>query len=334
MLFFTTIFIFFLHLQQTKINKIFHMAKKKSLNQQKIIAIIAILLGIWAIYSYFPKEEDSEDEIEIANLQSPTYNDNEDEISPETTGFYQPVILDEIDYEKQAQPKVGKNISDKKISHIAYSLSYNKDYRVPNWVFYELTREETEGRLERSNNFQADPEIKHEDAAQLEDYRHSGWDRGHMAPSMDMNWDAKVLDESYLLSNMCPQGHDFNSGIWLDLEHQVRFWARRDSAICVVTGPILPKSKQEKYRRLPNSKVLIPEYFYKAIFAPFAKKPRAIAFVMPNRQQNAKISSFAISIDSLEILTGIDFFSILPDELENEVEAKFNLRDWFRKKDI
>ena len=188
--------------------------------------------------------------------------------------------------------------------------------------------------LERSNNFQPDPEIKREDAAQLEDYKHSGWDRGHMAPSMDMNWNADVLDESYYLSNMCPQGHDFNSGIWLDLEHQIRYWAKRDSAICVVTGPILPKSKKDDYRKLPRSKVLIPDYFYKAVFAPFGKEPRAIAFVMPNEQRYEKISSFAISIDSLENLTGIDFFSVLPDDIEDVVEADFNLRDWFRKKDI
>ena len=293
------------------------------------------MLIICAFCYLFSNDETKENGGQEEGQTASTYSEDEDnEAATEMSELYQSVSLNEIDYEKQAQPRVGKNVSDKKIAHKAYSLSYNKEYRVPNWVFYELTREEIEGDLERSNNFQADPAIKDEDASQLEDYRNSGWDRGHMAPSMDMNWDAEILDESYFLSNMCPQDHDFNSGIWLDLEHQVRFWAKRDSAICVVSGPIIPKSKQEKCRRLKNSKVLIPEYFYKVVFAPFAKKPRAIAFVMPKRQEDAKISSFAITVDSLEVLTGIDFFPILPDELEHKVEATINLRDWFRKKDI
>lgn len=310
------------------------MAKKKTLNRKNLIAILAILVCVWAIYDHFSSEETIEEAPEIKELTSPTYAEDTEEGNIPKDALLQTVDIYSLDYERQAQPKVGKGCSDKRIEHKAYSLSYNKDFRVPNWVFYELTRDELEGRLERSNNFQPDPEIKREDAAQLEDYKHSGWDRGHMAPSMDMNWNADVLDESYYLSNMCPQGHDFNSGIWLDLEHQIRYWAKRDSAICVVTGPILPKSKKDDYRKLPRSKVLIPDYFYKAVFAPFGKEPRAIAFVMPNEQRYEKISSFAISIDSLENLTGIDFFSVLPDDIEDVVEADFNLRDWFRKKDI
>lgn len=244
------------------------------------------------------------------------------------------VDLSALNYEQQARPRVVTTLSEQLVSHKAYSLSFNKDYKVPNWVFYELTRDEIKGTLERSNNFQEDPNIKHKDASHLEDYRRSGWDRGHMAPSMDMNWDPEVLDESYFLSNMCPQGHDFNSGIWLDLEHQVRYWAKRDSAICVVCGPVLPKSKDAKIRTLGDSKVLIPDYFYKIVFAPFADRPRAIAFVMPNHQEDAKISSYAVTVDSVENLTGIDFFPVLPDVLEEKVESSFNLRDWFRKKDI
>lgn len=243
--------------------------------------------------------------------------------------------LSDIDYEQQAEPKMVSGRAEQLIDHKAYRVSYNKDFKVPNWVFYELTREEIKGTLQRSNNFQADPAIKSGEASQLEDYRRSGWDRGHMAPSMDMNWDASVLDESFLLSNMCPQGHDFNSGIWLDLEHEVRFWAKRDSAVCVVCGPVLPKSKNDRYRTIGANKVLVPDYFYKVVLAPFAKNgPRAIAFVMPNKQSSNTLGSFAVTIDSVEALTGIDFFPILPDDIEDAVESSINLPDWLRKKDI
>ena len=292
-----------------------------------IIGVIAI--GI-AIYNYFfDTEAEGNDEGVIE--QPIGFPSN----SIRPNGGGQELSLWEIDYENDALPVITNGNADQYIAHQAYKTSYNKDFKVPNWVFYELTQEEIKGKLERSNNFQPDPKIKSSEAAHLEDYKHSGWDRGHMAPSMDMNWDETVLDEAYLLSNMCPQGHDFNSGIWLDLEHQVRYWAKRDSAICVVCGPILPKSKNEKYRTLPQSKVLIPEYFYKVVFAPFAKKgPRAIAFVMPNHQQPDKISSFAVTVDEVEALTGIDFFSILPDGLEESVESTIKLEDWFRKRDI
>lgn len=245
------------------------------------------------------------------------------------------ITLEKIQYEQQAHPVLKEKRAEQLIDHKAYHVSYNKDFKVPNWVFYELTREEIKGTLRRSDNFQADPALKYDDASHLEDYRNTGWDRGHMAPSMDMNWDPDVLDEAFLLSNMCPQGHDFNAGIWLDLEHEVRYWAKRDSAVCVVCGPVLPKSKNEKYRTLPRSTVIIPEYFYKIVLAPFAKNgPRAIAFIMPNEQRYETLGSFAVTIDSVEALTGIDFFPILPDDIEDVVESSINLPDWLRKKDI
>ena len=298
----------------------------------KTILGLMILVGIALWNKYNDESGTMEQPTEPKVLNGPTENDSTDLLNKKIGKSE--FSLSQLKYEKEARPVMKANRKDEVVEHKAYSLSYNKDYKVANWVFYELTQEEIKGRLQRSDNFQADPKLKRADASQLEDYRHSGWDRGHMAPSMDMNWDETILDESYFLSNMCPQGHDFNSGIWLDLEHQIRYWAKRDSAICVVTGPILPKSKKDDYRKLPRSKVLIPDYFYKAVFAPFGKEPRAIAFVMPNEQRYEKISSFAISIDSLENLTGIDFFSVLPDDIEDVVEADFNLRDWFRKKDI
>lgn len=306
-------------------------SKRKSSNKGKIklvLWVFAIIIAVVSGKNIFDLEEKSSvveapeaaDEVSLMNIPN---NINNEEID-----------LKDIVYEKQAHPRLAARRAEQIISHTAFHISYNKEYKVPNWVFYELTREETYGKLERSNNFLEDPAIRFADAAHLDDYRHSGWDRGHMAPSMDMNWDAEVLDECYLLSNMCPQGHDFNAGIWLDLEHQVRYWAKRDSAICVVCGPVLPKSKDENYRTLGKGKVLIPEYFYKIVLAPFAKKPRAIAFIMPNKQQDAKISTFAVTVDSVESLTGIDFFPILPDYIEDAIESQINLRDWFRKRDI
>lgn len=255
-----------------------------------------------------------------------------------------------INYEQQAQPQLTLPVTSQIIRHTAYSTSYNAEYKIPNWTFYELTLTETLGRLPRSDNFQPDPNVSYRESAQLSDYRGSGYDRGHMAPSMDFNWDEAIEDESYYLSNMCPQGHDFNAGIWLDLEHQVRRWAERDSAICVACGPILPRKDKngklinpvtgEEYqlKTIGRSKVLVPEHFFKVILSPFGDHPKAIGFVMPNHnvmrrdgRGNAPIRDFAKNIDYVEKVTGIDFFAILPDDIEDKIEAWYENDDWFKK---
>lgn len=255
-----------------------------------------------------------------------------------------------INYEHDALPQTPASITSQLIRHKAYSTSYNSDYKIPNWSFYELLATETEGRLPRSDEFQPDPSIPSRQASQLTDYRGSGFDRGHMAPSMDFNWDESIENESYYLSNMCPQDHEFNSGIWLDLEHQVRRWARRDSAICVACGPILPcKDKDGKLinpvtgneyhiTTIGRSKVLVPEHFFKVILSPFGDHPKAIGFIMPNEnvlrrdgRGNAPIKDFAYNIDRVEEITGIDFFAILPDDVEDKIEKWYEKDDWFGK---
>lgn len=147
---------------------------------------------------------------------------------------------------------------------------------------------------------------------------------------------------------MCPQSHDFNSGIWLDLEHQVRRWAERDSAICVACGPILPRKekdgrlinpvtgKEYRMKYIGRGKVLVPEHFFKVILSPFGDHPKAIGFIMPNEnvmrrdgRGNAPIKDFAVNIDRVEELTGIDFFAVLPDKIENKIEARYEYNDWF-----
>ncbi len=259
-----------------------------------------------------------------------------------------PVDTWTINYEQDALPQTAASVTSQIIRHKAYSCSYNADYKIPNWSFYELLASETEGRLARSNDFQPDPSIPSRESSQLTDYRGSGLDRGHMAPSMDFNWDESIENESYYLSNMCPQDHEFNSGIWLDLEHQVRRWARRDSAICVACGPILPRKDKngkninpvtgEEYHitTIGRSKVLVPEHFFKVILSPFGDHPKAIGFIMPNEnvlrrdgRGNAPIKDFAYNIDRVEEITGIDFFAILPDDIEDKIEKWYDKEDWF-----
>ena len=202
------------------------------------------------------------------------------------------------------------------ITHAGYTVSYNPEWHIPNWVSYELTRDETEGKLDRSDDFEVDPKVKGV-CPSNEDYKRSGYDRGHMAPAADMKWNSTVMKECFYYSNMCPQKHSLNAGRWKTLEEKVRDWAQQDSAIVIVCGPIVDKG----YSTIGNARVAVPQRFFKVILAPFLKKPRAIGFIMKNEKEELPLSSYAVSVDRVEKITGLDFFSALPDDVENSIES-------------
>ena len=209
------------------------------------------------------------------------------------------------------------------ITHAGYNVSYNPEWHIPNWVSYELTRDETEGKLDRSDDFEVDPKVKGV-CPSNEDYKRSGYDRGHMAPAADMKWNSTVMKECFYYSNMCPQKHSLNAGRWKTLEEKVRDWAQQDSAIIIVCGPIVDKG----YNTIGNARVAVPQRFFKVILAPFLKKPRAIGFIMKNEKEELPLSSYAVSVDRVEKITGLDFFSALPDDVENSIESSNSTYGW------
>ena len=149
------------------------------------------------------------------------------------------------------------------IEHMGYTLSYNSKLRIPNWVAYELLDSELYGDLDRNEKFTADPAIRGRQAYD-EDYRGSGWDRGHMAPSGDMKWSSQAMDECFYLSNVCPQNHNLNAGSWNDLEKQVRYEARYYGRVWVVCGPVVGRGR---YGTVGENKVQVPDGFFKALLA-------------------------------------------------------------------
>jgi endonuclease G len=203
------------------------------------------------------------------------------------------------------------------ICHTGYCLSYDENYKLAKWVAYELTLAETEGVIGRNDKFKPDPLITH-NSVSLEDYKKSGYDRGHLAPAADMKWSEQAMEESFYLSNMCPQDKSFNRGIWKKLEEEVREYAKHNKQIKVVTGPILEKGLPV----LGPNRVSIPRYFYKALLDYSQPSIKAIAFIMKNEHSELPLSHFVVSVDSLEKLSGIDFFPLLPDEEENKLEKE------------
>ena len=209
------------------------------------------------------------------------------------------------------------------IEHKGYTVSYNSQWRLPNWVAYELTAEETRGDAERSNRFLVDPQVEGV-CPRHNDYTRSGYDRGHMAPAADMTWDEQAMRESFYMSNICPQVHGLNAGAWKQLENKIRIWARRDSAIIVVSGPIV----KESHPTIGRNRVAVPDYFYKVVASPYVNQPRGIAFIFKNEVAKEPLYTYTVTIDSVEALTGIDFLYNLPDSLENYIEQNIDLQSW------
>ena len=213
--------------------------------------------------------------------------------------------------------------SDQIISHTGYSLLYNEKYKQANWVAYELTKQETNKIFERSNKFISDPQVKSVNAFN-KDYAGSGYDRGHLAPAADMGWSASTMIESFYYSNMSPQQPGFNRGIWKKLEELVRTWAIENNSVYVVTGPILAKGLST----IGYHKIAVPNYYYKVILDYKEPNIKGIGFILPNESSTSALQNYAVSIDSVEKVTGIDFFYLLKDQEENLIEKELCINCW------
>jgi len=286
------------------------MAKRKKKNRQNnrlrfIFLAIAISLVSVFIYEHFRSP--------ILHAANNVKYETEEIMLPEKEETFGDLEIPESTTKRPEQV----------ITHAGYTVSYNLEWHIPNWVSYELTRDETEGKLDRSDNFEVDPKVKGV-CPSNEDYKRSGYDRGHMAPAADMKWNSTVMKECFYYSNMCPQKHSLNAGRWKTLEEKVRDWAQEDSAIVIVCGPIVDKG----YNTIGKARVAVPQRFFKVILAPFLGKPRAIGFIMKNEKEELPLSSYVVSVDRVEKITGLDFFSALPDDVENSIESSNSTYGW------
>ncbi len=217
-------------------------------------------------------------------------------------------------------------IDETLIEYTGMTVSFNPTTHQPNWVAWELLGSETDGDSERESTFNVDSAI--DGCATTNDYRNSGYDRGHMAPAGDMKWSTKAMHESFYLTNICPQAGDLNRGAWKKLEEKCRQRAQADSAIIVVCGPIF--NKGEAVERIGETGVAVPRSFFKVVLSPYTNPPTAIGFIMPNGYVKGGMQACAVSVDSVETVTGYDFFSALPDDVETRVEAQCNFDRWSR----
>lgn len=202
------------------------------------------------------------------------------------------------------------------------SIGYNPEHKQADFVFYPLSRRELRNCVGRKNNFRPDPTLSSDTAAQLSDYSGSGYDRGHLSPAADNKWSAQAMSESFLLSNISPQPPRFNQGIWGRLENLVRAWAMKGEGLWVTTGPVL----HSQLPTIGENRVSVPEYFYKVLLTKDAN-PKALALLLPTTA-NENLQEYAISIDELERMTGLNFLQDLDPRAEDQLEAEVNLHGW------
>lgn len=297
--------------------------KKKSRSNNKlgcIITIIVLIPILYGIYLYCRQNQPQK----VDEPQTTTVVAKQTEATKQTDTTHQTSVSNRIPSSKDLEiPTLLTPRQQQIIRHTGYTVSYNKDTKLPNWVSYELTRAETKGKEKRSNRFIADPLVKGAIATNA-DYTRSGYDKGHMAPAADMKWSPVAMNESFYFSNMCPQHPQLNRRGWKKLEDKIRDWAVADSAIIIICGPVIKKQP----KTIGKNKVVVPQQFFKVILSPFVKPMRAIGFLFNNEQSVDPLSAYVVTVDSIERLTNMDFFSLLPDEIENKIEAEANYFQW------
>lgn len=217
-----------------------------------------------------------------------------------------------------------KGTPEQILKRTGYVASYNKTTLLPNWVAWHLTAERTEGSAKRSGvDFAEDTEVPEPRATDW-DYYNSGYDRGHMCPAADNKWSKKAMEESFLFTNMCPQNGNLNRGDWNEMEMACRKWAKKYGDLYIVCGPILYKGK---HKTIGKNKVVVPEAFFKVVLRT-GDNPQAIGFIYKNTSGNRPKDSYVNTVDEVERITGIDFFSSLPDDVEKNVEATADIANW------
>ncbi|ALM08038.1 endonuclease [Sediminicola sp. YIK13] len=209
------------------------------------------------------------------------------------------------------------------IDHNYYSLSYSEPFEQAEWVAYELKKEYITYDDRKRPYFIEDPRVRTK-SADWKNYRGSGYDRGHLCPAGDMRFSEAAYNQTFYTSNISPQENAFNGGIWNRLEQKVRYWTKTYDSVFVVTGGVLEEGLQE----IGEEDVAVPKLFYKIIAKGNIDNLEVLGFLMPHKDSALPLEKFLVPVDSLETLTGIDFFEKLPNDREERLEKEVHIKGW------
>ena len=286
---------------------------------------------------------------------------NEKYVEPETAEPEKPIEVSEEQIpESESEPIITSQVYDNSAIEIpkvtdfypeqilvreGYTTSYNKETKCPNWVAWHLTREHTDGPYSRKgvpyydddgnaygigrvtqktvkNGYFLDMESEKPRQELTEWSSQYNMSHGHMCPAGDNKWDKAAMNQSFFLTNMCPQDASLNSGAWNKLEEKCRMWAKKYGDIYIVAGPIF-RDKTSRYL----GHIAIPDAFFKVILC-MSGKPKTIGFIYENNSMSQPMNNQVYTVDEIESITGFDFFPSLPDELENVIESTSIINTW------
>ncbi len=213
--------------------------------------------------------------------------------------------------------------TDAIVYHKYYSLSYAEKYEQAEWIAYRLNKDHISYITLERPYFIQDDKVR-TGSADWRNFKNSGYTKGHLLPAADRKFNVEAYNETFLTSNISPQVYDFNAGVWLRLEEKTRYWAQKYDELYIITGGILTIDLET----IGYEAVAVPDYFYKIILDYKEPEIKAIAFLIPHKESDAPLYDFVTSIDEIEILTNIDFFPILPDELESKLESSSDYKKW------
>ena len=290
-----------------------------------IAIFVVVFLGLILLLHVNGKTSDDYAYSEMASLNEDVEDEdsteNSEKVHNESNAHVEPATSDSIFDICKPAPLVG--VSEQIIKKKNYIASYNKDTKIANWVAWHLTSEHTEGSIGRGNMFHEDEEVPSPKAT-VEDYKGSGWSRGHMCPAGDNKWDAEAMYQSFSLINVCPQNASLNSGLWNSLEIDCRNWAKRFHDIYIICGPVF---FQQDHEVIGINEIYVPEAFFKVVLC-LNGKPKGMGVIVKNTAGNKKKDIYYNSIDQVERITGMDFFPLLSDDVEDEVESNLDMDMW------
>lgn len=266
------------------------------MDRKRIYTLVALAIAV-AVYFFEAYQKDAENETVIQNGETVKRGTNTNFLPTSTTGAI--------------------------VHHEGYSLSYNEKHEQAEWVAYELKKSHLSQNEFKRPYFEVDPAVR-SGAAHWRNYKKSGYDRGHLCPAGDRRYTKDAFNETFLTSNISPQEHQFNSGIWNDLEKKTRYWAQRYDGVYVITGGVL----KGKMKTIGDEKVSVPNSFYKVIYDQSNSNPKMIAFLIPHEDTNKTLKHFTVPVDVIESITGIDFFPKLEDTIERRLEAANQTDRW------
>jgi len=230
----------------------------------------------------------------------------------------------------RSESRYGIPTADMFLFNRLYIVGYSYLFRQPRWamqVIDDETMMQTDGDFDRLDNFREDMRIPEKFRSTLDDYRGSGFDRGHLINSADRKGSRIINSETFLLSNMSPQKPGFNRAIWLELEDAVRKLAKNKgiAEVYTICGPLFKIG--DRIEVIGKNNVVVPDAYFKSVLAEKIK-PKSTnqlamwSFEIPNKKTNMSLREFLVPTDHIEYRAGLQIWDKLRGEKSDRLKTR------------